>query len=806
MGRKIKSPTELFEEKRLATLKSLEELKQQKIEEEQNKLLNRRVKSPKEVFGVKEEAPQNTDEIKEIIEEKKEVVVESPLRFITKYYDNEIENLKNNLVELKDSIPVVEKFDSTDLYNHIKSLKELIGKVKEDIPEQILYDDQLKALTDSIDSVRKSIPEVPEVKYYDEEIENIINIINDVRNEIPVVPEIRYYDEQILNLENALNSFPDIKYYDKDIIELQERIEEVRTEIENLPEVKYYDEQIQEIENRISIVKNEIPEVPEVKYYDEQIAELEDKISNIQIPEVKYYDEQIKELQDKIDVVKDNIPEVPKVKYYDEQITELEDKISNIQIPEVKYYDFEIENVLQEVQILKEAVVSFKINETKKVQDLYDSFESKTKNISKKISHIEEVFEKFNEKEILNEGLLNEPPEVKNEDPLTPLDKNFVTLDQLQNHYRLFINRVQQQLATIGGGGETRLEFLDDVDRDSAKQDGYVLQYSSVTGKFIGTSYVPGGGGTGSGGTSYWVGTNAGIYTTGNVAIGTNVVSSGSTALWVQGDVRITGILSIGQGTVTIDGNNNTISVGTGVTISQSGSANYAGVITASSFVGDGSGLTNLQYTTSSGIATYATTAGIATYATSSGIATYASTAGIATYATSSGIATYATSSGIATYATSAGTATTATKLETARTFQITGDVVSSPVSFDGTGNVSFAATIQPNSVALGGDTTGDYVQSVSGTSNQIAVTGGTGEGSTPVISIATNPTLSGNVTITNDLQVNNNLNVTGNITIGGTSAYIVANDFRVKDADIVAGFTTDSNGNDASKIGRAHV
>ncbi len=156
-------------------------------------------------------------------------------------------------------------------------------------------------------------------------------------------------------------------------------------------------------------------------------------------------------------------------------------------------------------------------------------------------------------------------------------------------------------------------------------------------------------------------------------------------------------------------------------------------------------------------------------------------------YANNSGVATYATSSGIT------------TALLNSRTFEITGDIVASPISFDGTGNVSLAATIQPNSVGLGTDTTGDYVRSISGTSNQITVTGGSGESSTPVISIASNATLPGNVTIGNDLQVNNNLNVTGNITIGGTSAYIISNDFRVKDADIVLGFTTDSNGNDVS-------
>jgi len=54
-----------------------------------------------------------------------------------------------------------------------------------------------------------------------------------------------------------------------------------------------------------------------------------------------------------------------------------------------------------------------------------------------------------------------------------------------------------------------------------------------------------------------------------------------------------------------------------------------AGVVTATSFVGDITG--TASYATTAGIATYATTAGIATYATTAGIATYATTAGVAT-------------------------------------------------------------------------------------------------------------------------------------------------------------------------------
>ena len=108
--------------------------------------------------------------------------------------------------------------------------------------------------------------------------------------------------------------------------------------------------------------------------------------------------------------------------------------------------------------------------------------------LGEKIKYLEEVFEKFNEKELLNENIIAEPSSTDNDDPLTPLDKNFVTLDQLQNHYRLFINRIQQQLASFGGGGEVRLEFLDDVDRDSAKVNGKFLKYDSASGKWVGAN------------------------------------------------------------------------------------------------------------------------------------------------------------------------------------------------------------------------------------------------------------------------------------------------------------------------------
>ena len=47
------------------------------------------------------------------------------------------------------------------------------------------------------------------------------------------------------------------------------------------------------------------------------------------------------------------------------------------------------------------------------------------------------------------------------------------------------------------GGGEVRLEFLDDVDRDTAKINGRYLKFDSSSGKFVGATVAGGGGGSG---------------------------------------------------------------------------------------------------------------------------------------------------------------------------------------------------------------------------------------------------------------------------------------------------------------------
>ena len=74
-----------------------------------------------------------------------------------------------------------------------------------------------------------------------------------------------------------------------------------------------------------------------------------------------------------------------------------------------------------------------------------------------------------------------------------------------------------------------------------------------------------------------------------------------------------------------------------------------------------------------------------------------------------------------------------AATLTTSRTIGMTGDVVWTSAGFDGSGNVTGSAVIQANSVALGTDTTGNYMAQVSG-GNGITVSHSQGEGSTATI------------------------------------------------------------------------
>lgn len=95
-------------------------------------------------------------------------------------------------------------------------------------------------------------------------------------------------------------------------------------------------------------------------------------------------------------------------------------------------------------------------------------------------------------------------------------------------------------------------------------------------------------------------------------------------------------------------------------------------------------------------------------------------------------------------------------------TITLSGDVTGSATMTD-LGNVTITTTVAANSVELGTDTTGNYVASITGTQNEIEVSG-TGEGAAVTIG------LPNDVQITGNLQVGGNLNVTGSINAVNTT------------------------------------
>ena len=230
------------------------------------------------------------------------------------------------------------------------------------------------------------------------------------------------------------------------------------------------------VNESISKIRNQFSKVDELK------KQLEDVSSSI--------NESLSE------VVDNNVNVVSLQTQYNEVIQKLNKKIDRIKEEfsnEVKALRKSHSNLTTEVTILEKRQRAIKLNDLKEniivdVQNLLkgDVFDN--------IKHLENRVNIINEKHVklLTESY-NEPPSVDNSDPLTPLDKNFVNLQDFQEHYRLFLNRIQRQLSTLGGGGAVLISDLDDVDTSTAKVDNKFLKYNAASGKWVGSDTAGGG-------------------------------------------------------------------------------------------------------------------------------------------------------------------------------------------------------------------------------------------------------------------------------------------------------------------------
>lgn len=541
-----------------------------------------------------------------------------------------------------------------------QELLTLVNKVREDIPkipEIKYYDDELGDLSEKITEIQENLSRFDlksdKIYHLDAKNEEFEVKLNEIESKIPEIPEVRYYEgdidyiyKKIDLIKEEITNLPEVKYYESDLDTLKTRIEQVNESIPTFPDwVKKVEEvpdfswigktfgvidddfkkvqgHLELITEKINLRVSEINETIEVKDFEQRV-DLKDLKENYwttkdkivkEFKEValKIYDHHKEFKDDDRKLKKAVLSEQNKLKQIltkeitkineesiktDEKIIgffnslkeDVEQKFSSL--PEVKYYDDEIKSLQQDVKFVKVSVKSC-IEDVKKISS------------DIKRSQVE-----------LKEGLLNEPPNEKETagnqtDPLTPLDQKFATLDDLSKHYRLFINRIQTQLSTMGGGGAGFIKDLDDVDI-SGLQNNYILKWDDPNNKWV----VAAGGGVGAAGT--WGIDSVGIHTskvvgintttakagvalhvvgnieaTGNVNVGGTItyddvvhvdslglstfrsgieVNTGSatTALLVRGDARITGILTIGTASVTIDGENNTITTGI-VTITNS--------------------------------------------------------------------------------------------------------------------------------------------------------------------------------------------------------------------------------------------
>ena len=523
-----------------------------------------------------EEVSEELPSVSEFIVEEKEEIEEAT---------QTIEDLDGNtFAEVKDIVP-----PWPELLRLVNDIREEIP----DIPEIKYYDKELEDLEEQINLVKDQIPEVPEVRYYEAEIEAICEQIDLVKEVIEKnaadIPEIKYYDDQIKSLEERLDlvnqnivELPEPKYYEGDLQSIREDIEEVKNQIPTFPKwvnevnevpdfswigktFSVIDDDFIKVNDRIETVKQrlhidfkEFTEENETKHFesgvefgnkiedlDKKFSDSKDRIwkelreSSLKIweyhKEFKDDDKKLKkQIRNEYDLLKKNVHESIE-KYVEDSVNtdqlllkyfeELRKEVS--ELPEVKYYDEDIKDVKSSIKQLYEIVELIK---------------SEQQNIQ----------------EELQEGLLNEPPNEKESvggqaDPLTPMDQKFATLDDLAGHYRLFINRIQQQISTIGGGGAGFIKDLDDVSFDQTTGTNKLLIYNGSQWVGIASTAlsvsIPGISTTGTSTFNIIEGSSATF--SGNVTVGGTITYDDVTFLDSVGVATARSGLEIGAGSIT---------------------------------------------------------------------------------------------------------------------------------------------------------------------------------------------------------------------------------------------------------------
>ena len=467
----------------------------------------------------------NLPSYKEFIESREEILP-SINDFLKEEVAEETQTIENfdgeSFLEVTD---VVSAPDWSELVRLINDVRKDIPKV----PEIKYYDEELEKILENIDEIRNNIPEVV---YYDQDISSLKEEIGQVRSEIPQVPEVKYYEGDIEYLHTKINlikedisKLPEVKYYDADVESLKSYIDEVKGSIPKFPDwvnqvnevpdfswigktFSCIDDDFNKVQGHLDLIKEKIQfEVSDLneaieakgfefkvdlKNLEENVKETKERIwKELRETSTRIWDHHYEYKDDDRKLKKQILGEYNKlkqkvqeeVKSYNEENSKyqtdllvkfkfVEEKVENL---DIRYYDEEIEGIQEDVNSVKTDVDSVKEDVTSIFKEL--------ENIAQEI--------KKNQEELKENYLLSEPPNEKQRaggqsDPLTPTGEKFATFKDLEQHYRLFLNRIQVQLSTIGGGGAGFIKDLDDVSFDQTTGNNKLLIYDQANSKWVG--------------------------------------------------------------------------------------------------------------------------------------------------------------------------------------------------------------------------------------------------------------------------------------------------------------------------------
>ena len=455
------------------------------------------------------------------------------------YFEEDIATVNNSVKELSKTPELNTFSDAFESFKSNLSKIEVLSEFSDTLDNYRVNVERVNHLSEKVEDIREEITNLLSKEDLDRAMMSQLLVVEesilDVQNKVKGINEKNLTEIRldVFNLTESVNEFlkVDVPKYKKLIVDIELHTDNRFTQFEdNVNQTlegigEFVDDKYREFTESLQGINEQSLAgiLEEFKILDENFTKLKGEIPKYKgfiVETERKTESKLEEFNELLNQTVDNLLE---------KINSVEgDKTNLIKNVNDKIQEFtQLRNFIQDDLInseetrneIKKKVTDLEVNiicneshirtQNKNLQQIQedvkstiqklniDELERQNHKLGKKIKYLEEIFEKFSEKEIITESIVVEPPSTKNEDPLTPLDQNFVTLDQLQQHYRLFINRIQQQLATFGGGGETQLRYLDDIvgiATNAAAYDSKFLKYNHSIQKFEFVTVETGGG------------------------------------------------------------------------------------------------------------------------------------------------------------------------------------------------------------------------------------------------------------------------------------------------------------------------